>query len=228
MTSLINARATRGSDDELIVEDLLEEWPTGPPDLPPIEAWVTSNPSYRNLLISEDARFTTVVIRPSAYSSGGSGDAGVDLAAAFDDDGEAGADDEEPVYLSDEEVAEVVASVRTIVADFDAPDFAIAMAGPPVAMDVVKQNMRSDMMGFIRLTVLVIAVLLFVLFRRASAVFLPLVPVALNAALVRRITIGMKARTGARVDGTWNPSILLEIRATRALILPLTRSATRC
>jgi hypothetical protein len=71
VTSLINARATRGSDDELLVEDLLEEWPAGPAELAGIESWVLSNPSYRNLLISEDARFTTVVVRASDYSSDG-------------------------------------------------------------------------------------------------------------------------------------------------------------
>ena len=87
VTSLINARATRGSEDELLVEDLLEEWPAGPQDLPPLEAWVMSNPSYRNLLISENGRFTTVVIRTSDYSSGGA-EAIDDFAAAFDDEQE--------------------------------------------------------------------------------------------------------------------------------------------
>jgi predicted RND superfamily exporter protein len=191
VTSLINARATRGSEDELLVEDLLEEWPAGPQDLPAIEAWVTSNPSYRNLLISENGRFTTVVIRTSAYSSGGA-DATDDFAAAFDEEARTGVDQGEVAYLTDEEIGEVVATVRAIVADFDAPDFPIAMAGSPVVMDVVKRSMRSDMLRFVRLTILAIAVFLFLLFRRASAVFLPLVVVILSLVA----TIGLMTVSG--------------------------------
>jgi predicted RND superfamily exporter protein len=194
VTSLINARATRGSEDELLVEDLLEEWPASPEDLPPLEAWVRSNPSYRNLLISEDGRFTTVAIRTSAYSDEAA-NAGDDLAAGFDDEAAAGEGGAEPSYLTDDEIGEVVAGVRAIAAEFRAPDFPIALAGSPVAMDVVKRNMRHDMLLFIRLTILAIAVLLVVVFRRASAVFLPLVVVIFSLLS----TLGLMAVSGAAV-----------------------------
>ena len=39
VTSLVNARATRGSEGELIVEGLLEEWPETPEQLRAIEAY---------------------------------------------------------------------------------------------------------------------------------------------------------------------------------------------
>jgi predicted RND superfamily exporter protein len=208
VTSLINARATRGSEDELLVEDLLEEWPAGPQDLPPLEAWVTSNPSYRNLLISENGRFTTIAIQISAYSSGGA-ETSDDFAAEFDDDGKAGLGEETAAYLTDEEVGEVVAGVRAIVADFDAPDFPIAMAGSPAAMDAVKQNMRRDMLRFIRLTVLAIAALLFLLFRRVSAVCLSLAVVLLSLLS----TIGLMAASGTalKLPTTILPSFLLAV-----------------
>jgi predicted RND superfamily exporter protein len=208
VTSLINARATRGSEDELLVEDLLEEWPAGPQDLPPLEAWVTSNPSYRNLLISEDGRFTTVVVRISAYSDEDA-ETSDDFAAEFDDEGEAGPGEEEAAYLSDEEVGEVVAGVRAIVADFDAPDFPIAMAGSPAAMEVVKQNMRRDMLRFVRLTVLAIAVFLFAVFRRASAVFVSLVVVILS--LVSTIGLMAASGTALKLPTTILPSFLLAV-----------------
>ena len=208
VTSLINARATRGSEDELLVEDLLEEWPAGPQDLPPLEAWVTSNPSYRNLLISENGRFTTIAIRINAYSSGGA-ETSDDFAAEFEDDGQAGLGEEQAAYLTDEEVGEVVAGVRAIVADFDAPDFPIAMAGSPAAMDAVKQNMRRDMLRFVRLTVLAIAALLFLLFRRVSAVCLSLVVVLLSLLS----TIGLMAASGTalKLPTTILPSFLLAV-----------------
>jgi predicted RND superfamily exporter protein len=208
VTSLINARATRGSEDELLVEDLLEEWPADPQDLAAIEDWVTSNPSYRNLLISENGRFTTVVIRTSSYSSSGT-DATDDFAAAFDADIESAADPPEVAYLTDEELGEVVGTVRTIIADFDAPDFPIAMAGSPVVMDVVKRSMRSDMLRFVRLTILAIAVFLFLLFRRASAVFLPLVVVILSLLA----TIGLMTVSGIplKLPSMILPSFLLAV-----------------
>jgi predicted RND superfamily exporter protein len=208
VTSLINARATRGSEDELLVEDLLEEWPAGPQDLPAIEAWVTGNPSYRNLLISEDGRFTTVAIRTSAYSDGGL-DATADLAAAFDEPAGAGKEPAEPILLTDEEVGEVVAAVRAIAADFEAPDFPIAMAGSPVVMDVVKRAMRHDMLLFVRLTVLAVAVLLFLLFRRISAVLLPLAVVVLSLLA----TIGLMTATGSalKLPTMILPSFLLAV-----------------
>ena len=74
VTSLINARATRGSEDELLVEDLLEEWPESEADLRALEAFVLGNPSYRNLLVSADGRTTTLVIQTSSYSSQGETD----------------------------------------------------------------------------------------------------------------------------------------------------------
>jgi len=208
VTSLVNARATRGSEDELLVEDLLEEWPSGPEALPALEAWVTSNPSYRNLLISEDGRFTTVAIRTSAYSDGGF-DASDDFAAAFDDDLGAGEQPSERTLLSDDEIGEVVATVRTIVADFHSAEFPIAMAGSPVVMDVIKRSMRSDMVRFIRLTMLGIAVLLFLLFRRASAVFLPLAVVILS--LVSTVGLMTVGDTALKLPTMILPSFLLAV-----------------
>ena len=67
--SLINARVTRGDNDELLVEDLLEEWPRSPDEWMRLRKFVLNNPFYRNLLISPDARLTTVMIETSAYSS---------------------------------------------------------------------------------------------------------------------------------------------------------------
>jgi predicted RND superfamily exporter protein len=208
VTSLVNARATRGSKDELIVEDLLEEWPAGADDLRRIEDFVSSNPSYRNLLISEDGRFTTVAIKLSSHSSAGA-DAADDFAAAFDEEDAVPGGEGEAVYLTDAESSEVVAAVRAIVADYRAEDFPVSMAGSPVVMDVVTRSMRSGMMRFIRLTILAIAIFLFVLFRRASAVFLPLAVVLLSLVA----TIGLMTASGKalKLPTMILPSFLLAV-----------------
>ena len=63
ITSLINARNTRGEEDELIVEDLLEEWPETPEAVAHVKQRALENPMYVNTMISEDATFTTIVIK---------------------------------------------------------------------------------------------------------------------------------------------------------------------
>ncbi|MCI5223339.1 MAG: hypothetical protein D3924_11865, partial [Candidatus Electrothrix sp. AR4] len=53
ITSLINARNTRGEGDRLIVEDLMEDWPETPEELADVQQRALSNPIYKNQLISE-------------------------------------------------------------------------------------------------------------------------------------------------------------------------------
>jgi predicted RND superfamily exporter protein len=66
VTSLINARNTRGNGDELIVEDLLEAWPQSESDLQDIRRRAMANPMYKNMLLSEDGRCTTLIVRSLA------------------------------------------------------------------------------------------------------------------------------------------------------------------
>ena len=51
ITSLVNARNTRGEGDRLIVEDLLEHWPDTPGALAALKQRVMDNENYRNLLV---------------------------------------------------------------------------------------------------------------------------------------------------------------------------------
>jgi hypothetical protein len=204
VTSLINARATRGDEGELIVEELMEEWPESAEALERISSFALANPSYRNVLLSEDGRFTTVAIRTVSSS----GLAEIDpLEAGFDD--EDGSFEEAAGFLTDEENSEVVAAVAAIVEEFRSDDFPILMAGSPVVTDSVKGSMQRDMLRFIRLTILAVAVFLFALFRRVSAVVLPIVVVVLS--LVS--TIGLMAATGTalKLPTMILPSFLLAV-----------------
>ncbi|MEE8385753.1 MAG: MMPL family transporter, partial [Dehalococcoidia bacterium] len=205
VTSLINARATRGREGELLVDDLLEEWPESEADLRAVESFVANNPTYRNLLMSEDGRTTTLVIQTSRYSSQGDPD---DLTAGFEEEEDASAEVGR-AYLTDEENTEVVQAVSAIVDEFRQAGLQVAMAGSPVVTHKLKANMRRDMMGFIRFTILAIAVLLFVLFRRMSAVALPLVVVICSLLA----TLGLMAATGTsfKLPVMVLPSFLLAV-----------------
>ena len=66
ITSLINARSTRGEGDVLEVGALLEDWRSREIDADALRASVLSNPVYLNHLISPDGSYTAVVITTQA------------------------------------------------------------------------------------------------------------------------------------------------------------------
>ncbi|MEE8483177.1 MAG: MMPL family transporter [Nitrospinota bacterium] len=171
ITSLVNARNTRGEKDELIVEDLLENFPKTEDELKKLKERVLSNKNYRNFLISEDGRFTTVAIKTDAYSSEG---AAVDVMEGFEEEGEPAKDAAPREFLTDKENSEVVNAVKKVIARYEAPDFRIFAAGSPVVTNDLKRNMMNDMRRFIKLTILIIGVVLAVVFRRITGVIFPL------------------------------------------------------
>jgi hydrophobe/amphiphile efflux-3 (HAE3) family protein len=210
ITSLVNARNTRGEGDTLIVEDLLEVWPTSPEALAEVRERALANPMYQNLLLSEDGRFTTIVIRSHSSSTA----AAEDVLEGFEE-AEGTALDAAPAetangrYLSDAENSAVVAAVDTIARRFDAPGFRISIAGSPVVTHFLKQYMMKDMRKFILLAIATVAAVLFLMFRRISGVLLPLLIVILSLLS----TVGIMAISGTpiKVPTQILPSFLLAV-----------------
>ncbi len=174
ITSLINARNTRGSKGELLVEDLLENWPQNDKELAAIKQRAMANPTYRNMLLSTDGTITTVVLKTDAYVGEQNMD---DALAGFDSEPAAPS---ELTPLSDAQNSEVVAKVNAIAKKYQADDFNIYLAGSPVVTDYLKKSMQQNMRKFMGMALLAIAVILFLLFRRLSGVFLPLLTVVLS------------------------------------------------
>ena len=126
ITSLINARNTRGENDALIVGDLFEDWPENQNQLETIKKRVMGNPLYQNRLISENAQFTTLVLKTETYSNAAALD---DPLAGFDDNMDDFTDDASGVlqgaaekqppadkiqFLTDAELSETVYHVKKI------------------------------------------------------------------------------------------------------------------
>ena len=211
ITSLVNARNTRGEADELIVEDLLEKWPQNQSQMAALKERVLANPLYKNLLISEDAALTTIIIKTHSHSSLGQD---VDILEGFDEETEETAVAQtkaavKAVYLTDKENSEVVRAAQQVIEKYQASDFQIYMAGSPVVTDFLKRNMMNDLRKFIVLAVVAVAVLLYVMFRRISGVFLPMVIVVLSLLT----TIGIMALAGVaiKVPTQILPSFLLAV-----------------
>jgi predicted RND superfamily exporter protein len=159
------------------VEDLLEDWPESEEALQKVEAFALENPLYSNLLLSEDLRFTTVSLKFDTYSSlGGETDlSGFDAADEFAEPAQG-----ERRYLTGEENNAVMAAVRRVVARYEGPGFEVFLSGPPAFTERVGTGMSGDMRRFLGLAFLASAVFLFILFRRPSGTFIPLVVVLLS------------------------------------------------
>lgn len=207
ITSMVNVRNTTGQGDTLLVDDLLAHFPENEKQLAVLKQRVMTNPLYKNQLISEDGTFTSIVIESDVYTG------------SEDDDLLSGFDEQQPTaesnsdasgqYLSDSENSEFVDAVRKVVKKYDGDGFRIYMAGSPVVMHTIKQFMMTDMQRFMRLALLTIGICLFIMFRRISGIFLPLLVVALSLLS----TLGIMAITGTsfKIPITILPSFLLAV-----------------
>ncbi len=172
VTSLINARNSRGEGEEFIVEELMEDWPHGDDELAALRARVLSNPLYVGTLISENADYTLLSIKPYTYSTLHPQHG---VLSGFDDSWEG--DEGEAEYLTDAETRELVAAVHRVAKRHDTADLLIHVSGGPVLDFALMQTLQRDVFVFLPLSILLIAGVLAILFRTLSGVVLPLVVV---------------------------------------------------
>ncbi len=169
VTSLVNARLTRGENDTLIVEKLLEAWPEDEAGLIALKDRVYDNPLLVGHLISRDGAISSIVVRPEVYAMD---EEAFDEFGSFDDGLE-----EEPAFVGVDEKSELVRVLDEIVEKYDAEDFKIHLSGGSVVGARLNVMMRADVANYMIVCSSVILLLLVLLFRRFSGVFVPLVMV---------------------------------------------------
>jgi len=204
VTSLVNARDTRGRDDELIVEDLMEHWPEDEAQLRALRERVLENPLYLNVLVNESLSLTTLTLEPFVYST--LGPEGAELG------GFAEAEDPEaarPPLLSEKESRAMIAALRGVMERHAAPDFQLAVAGGDLANHHSTDMLVRDVNVFMAGSILANALLLFVCFRRISGVVLPIVVVL--AALVCTLGIMVLLGIPASVSNQIIPALLITV-----------------
>ncbi len=222
ITSLVNVRHTRGDDDTLHVDDLIELWPETEADMPAFKELVLSNPNYVGSLISADGKYTTVVIEPNVYSNEylngvNGGDNIDDLMSGFDDgfdDAEADAassadKEEQPHFIKPEEETEFSRVVIEIRDEFRSDDFVIRGAGGPIMNFSLAKDMEISTTQSTGLALLVIGFLLIFLFRRLSGVLMPLLVVMMSV----MVTMAMWPILGYAFNGNTSivPTFLLAV-----------------
>jgi predicted RND superfamily exporter protein len=194
VTSLINSRSTRGLEDELIVEDLFEEWPETPEALAEIRERGLGNPLLRNLVLSEDARITVVVVELDTFSSSTDDD---EALAGFDDLESSDPSNGPPKgeFADGEDDREAVLAIQAVIERYRHDAWTLHQGGTPTMNDRIQTLMRGDMGRFTSLSLLSIGAFLGVLFRRVGAVVLPLVVVVLSVAT----TLAVMAMSGTAI-----------------------------
>jgi hypothetical protein len=201
ITSLINARDTRGEGDALIVEDLLAELPADDAALADVKQRALANPIYKNFLVSEDGAFTSIIMKLDYYYVEKTST--VDALGAFDD----GFDEVGPVggtpestpteqpVLTGQQAEEAVKVALSIVEKYKGDNLIIKVAGSPAVVAELKSNMGKDIRKFMLIGTITVAIMLFVMFRRASGVLIPGVVVVLSLLS----TVGLMAWIGTPI-----------------------------
>ena len=201
ITSLLNARNTRGEGDRLIVEDLFENFPKNEKELAVIKEIASKSEMYTNLLFNEDFTLTTIILEPSAYESLENGD---DLEGFGEEDNNV-----ELEFLSDPSKSAMVGAAEEIAKKFTSENFNVFIAGSLAVNDYNKRSVQKDMQKFVKLVLLMMMIFLFVVFRRISAVFLPVFIVVISLLT----TIGTMALVGTPITIPTQilPSFLLAV-----------------
>jgi len=177
VTSLVNARNTRGEEDGLVVEELMERWPENEDDLARLRARVFDNPLYVNFLIAENESLVVIWVTPVTYSTltpeldelEGFGDVAKGEATGVED-------------LTTQEEAELIAAVRAIVARHEVENADVWVSGGPVINETMSRIMGEDVSGSLTYSFALIVVVLFLLFRRISGALIPPIVVGLSLA----------------------------------------------
>ena len=213
VTSLLNARSTRGEGDELVVEDLMADWPESAADLARLRTRILETPLYRGALVNEALTATTITIEPFIYSARPGGELDFEH---FSDEVDA-PNSPPPEFLSEREQAELIAELEAQAQRFAASDFRINLAGNVMFSQAASERTIHDTGVFLVGGWSAMAVLLFVLFRRASGVLLPLLVVVPSIA----VTYGIMALLGipTSVSGQVLPVLVLAVGVCSAVHL---------
>jgi predicted RND superfamily exporter protein len=172
ITSLINARSTRGEADVLKVGGLLEDWRSREIDADALRASVLSNPVYLNHLISPDGGYTAVVITTQASEAEVTAEEA--LLAGFEEEPlESSDESRRSQRLSDDQNREIFQVINRVAERHRGPGFALSIAGGPVIYQALSSAQRRDTIVSVSLMVPIIAFLLAAMFRRASGILIP-------------------------------------------------------
>ncbi len=219
--SLVNARVTEGSRDQLVVRRFLEGWSaehTTEAELRELRRTALENPSYRNVFVDERGR---VAVLTATMAPGDGPLADQDLEAILED--AAFADTEEAEKqprgaLLDAASIDRAIPVAVAIRDrHDAAGFRVAFTGGPPMTFAMTRALERDMGVFTVASFVVIGAVLGLLFTRLSAVLVGLAIASVTIAA----TFGFMGHIGLPVTPATQilPSFLLAVGIAQAVHL---------
>lgn len=217
ITSLINARNTRGEGDQLIVKDLFEDFPQNEQELEAIKKIAYANPLYKDSLFTHDDHYTAIVMETDVYSSLTHRMELTDAITGFDEQTAIAGELTEKRFITAEENTAIVHAVHKVVERFEGPDFKIHVGGSPPMIVRTMEILGRDLYKFTGLSMLVIGVLLLLVFRRAVMILLPLL-IAAFAALATLSLMAIYA-IPMSIAGQIIPSFMIAIGVGNAVHL---------
>lgn len=222
VTSILNAPYQKGSEDALEVLDLVEGIPTSQADLDQIEQRIQESSLASTILVNDARTLALVMVEPDTVLYGdGTAEADPfadDFSDAFSDDvffDDAFSEDtfniktsnDETQYVGMFEIRDMLIEVDGLLADYQHLDPMIA--GVPALNYYLEGTMQSEMLFFIRLTVVLMIITLIAFFRQPNAVIAPIFAV-LSALLITMSTLVMLGNK-VQVPLILVPSFLLAI-----------------
>lgn len=202
VTSLINVRNTYSENDNLIVEDLITDFPENEIEIEALKKQVLGNPIYTNMIISEDGTFTTLIIkianeRKGIRDSGWESDiAGFESFTNKKTESLKKIKNDKTNNLSNAEYQILIETLEPIMKKYEDKNFKIRIAGTPSISYYLQKTIGSDMGKFVFISLLVIVFIMAIMFRRISGVFIPLTIIILSILT----TVGSMALLGVPIQ----------------------------
>jgi predicted RND superfamily exporter protein len=195
ITSMLNARDSRGGDSYFKVENLLDNMPTNQSELDELKQRVESNKLYENLLISKSGKLTTIRIKPIRFSVSSQNDEDDSQFINDFDTNYIEQQNSRTDFLTVEELQAMVTAVNAVTSKYHSEDFNTYISGAPVASGEIVKLMSEDMPTYTRLSIIIILSLLVIITRKISFAILPLFVIALTLLT----TFGIMAISGTAI-----------------------------
>lgn len=164
--SLVNVRSIYGDGDELIAEDLLENFPQNEQELAVIKQRVRSKPVYYDRLINDDEDTVTLLVKQVPYIQ------------ETDKNGHS-----HLVNLGDEEILQGYLEIEAVVEQFRSrfgKNTEIVIGGTTAMGSNMSIIIQHDFGVFTAVAIVMIIIVLSLLFKRVSGVVIPLLVMAVG------------------------------------------------
>ena len=202
--SLYNVRHTRGEKDVLYTDSLLKPMPQDNKSVEEIKKHAMLSKYYKDLFLSRDGKMTTIIIETDAFSHLNKHQEEADSMSGFSD-----MEQTNQAFITDAEDTELITTLRHVIQNFNSKEMQIYLAGSPVVNNAIKSQMMGDMQIFSVVTFLIIITILYLMFKRLSAVVYPLMVVMFS--LVTTVGLMAYSDVAFKIPTQIVPSLLLAV-----------------